>query len=152
MLRGILRPLGSFNNCGKHFRFSQRPGFSSLIGTPNMGVCAIATDLCGGLRDIDPPQKSRNSAYLCGDCVPLHGSTLVFDLRFCVLTPDSIRGGIYSDVILRLELLVGQLENCWEISASLVNHSIASTHVRGSLLLGKFPRHRESLFSGLITQ
>lgn len=97
----------------------------------------MATDLCGGLRDIDPAQKSRNSAYLCGDCVPLCRSTLVFDLMFRVLTPDSIRGGIYPDVVLRQELLVGQLENCWEISASSVNHSIANTHVRGSLLLGK---------------
>jgi hypothetical protein len=37
MLRGILRLLGSFNNCGKHFRFSQRPSFSCLLETPNMG-------------------------------------------------------------------------------------------------------------------
>jgi hypothetical protein len=99
----------------------------------------IATDLCGGLRDFDRPQKTCNSAYLCGGCVPLSRSTLVFELRVYVLTPDSIRGGAYSDVILKRELLIGQSENCWEIPASPVNHSIANTHAPGSLLLGAWP-------------
>jgi hypothetical protein len=128
------------------------PTLGRLFEREHIKCVPMATELCGGRRDIDPAQKSRNSAYLCGGCVPLHRSTLVFDFRFCVLTPDSIREGSYAGANLKWELLGGQLENCWEISASSVNHSIANTHVRGSLLPGNLPRHRQSAFSGLITQ
>jgi hypothetical protein len=109
----------------------------------------IATDLGGGLRDIGPPQKTRNPAHLCGNCVRLYRSTLVFDLRFYVLTPDTIRGGVYSDVILRWELFVGQSENCWEISASPATHSIANTHIQGNLRLGTWPSALRDLSEGL---